>query len=530
MKSNRTFGRKGFVCAVLAAAALVACGGDSDEKIEESARGYVAAKDYNAATIQLKTLLQRNPNSANGRFLLGKTLLETGDPTAALVELQKAQELSVPDEQVLPEMARAMILLGQQIKVISQYAQTTLRDPAAQADLATSVAVAYALQNEPAKSLQQSQRALQSQPMYAPAVILQARLKVAENDLPGALLLLDEVLARNATDEKAGILKGDLLWRGKRDEAGALAAYNKVLEGTPNAVAAHVALIGIHSGAGRTTEARAQFDKLKKSAPNHPETLFIDAQFALQDGKPAVAREIAERMLKAMPENPRVLLLAAAAEYRLRSYVQAEGLLGRVLKVAPGHLPARHLLAQTYLRTGQANKALEALGSLIDSPKADGGSLALAGEAYMQIGDTKRADQAFQRAGKAAPDDTRVRTAVALAQFARGDTGAAVSALESIAAEDKGPRADFALVSARMQAGDTGGALKAVDAIAKKMPDKPLPDLLRGRVLLAKKDAAGAKAAFNAALAKDPKYFPAVSALAGLELVANNKDGARKRL
>ena len=38
-------------------------------------------------------------------------------------------------------------------------------------------------------------------------------------------------------------------------------------------------------------------------------------------------------------------------------------------------------------------------------------------------GDTVRAEAAFQRALKAAPDDSRLRTAVAVAQLARGVAG-----------------------------------------------------------------------------------------------------------
>lgn len=516
---------------VLAAALSAGCRGDSEDKLLESAQSYLAKKEYKSATIQLKTLLQRNANSAQGRYLLGKSLLETGDPTGALLELRKAQDLGVSADQVVPDMARAMLLTGEHARVLSQFGATSLGTPAAQADLQTSVSIAHAVSGQIDKAKEAMASALRANAQHAPALLLQARMKAGENDLDGALKVLDELLAREPGNDRAGTLKGELLWRGKRDEAGAMAALRKAIESAPGAVAAHVALIGIHAELGRPAESKTQFLALKKVAPNHPDTLYIEAQIALHEGNAAAARDIAGRLLKAMPDNPRLHMLAGAAAFRLRSYNQAESHLARALRSLPDHLGTRQLLAQTHLRTHQPAKALEVLAPAVEHKSVDGPTLALAGEAHMLLGDVKRADQMFQLAAKASPTDPRVRTTLALAQYARGETQPAIAALESIAADDAtGTRADLALVSARLRSGDLTGALKAVDALQKKTPEQALPDLLRGRILIARKDNAGATAAFEAALKKDPRFVPAASALAGLDLAAGRNDAARKRL
>jgi cellulose synthase operon protein C len=98
-----------------------------------------------------------------------------------------------------------------------------------------------------------------------------------------------------------------------------------------------------------------------------------------------------------------------------------------------------------------------------------------------------------------------------------------------VAAEDKGTRADIALVSARLRANDLNGALKAIDNIEKKQPDKALAYHLRGRVQLLKKDIPAAAKSFEAALAKEPNYFPAVASLAAIDLDGSKPDAARKR-
>ena len=500
---------------VMAAALLAGCNRESEDKLLQSAQEYIAKKDYKSAAIQLKSLLQRNTNSAVGRYTLGKTLLDSGDATGALVELRKARELGHPDDKVVPDLARAMLLGGEHAAVLTQFGSTVLTAAPAQADLLTSVSIAQAMAGQADKAKEAITRALQAYPQHVPAIVVQARVKAGEGDLDGALRLLDDALAREPGNERAGTLKGELLWRGKHDEAAAVAALNKTVAASPGAVAAHVALIGIHNGAGRAAEAKAQFEALKKAAPNHPDTLFIEAQQALQAGDARTARDIATRLLRGMPDNPRLQMLAGAADFRLGAYNQAESNLARALRALPQHLPTRQLLAQTYLRTNQPAKALEVLAPTVEQRTADGPTLALAGEAQMMLGDTKRADQMFQAAAKASPNDTRVRTSVALAQYARGETQGALAALETIAAEDNtGTRADMALITARLRGNDIAGALKAVDALQKKMPQSAMPDLLRGRVLLVKKDTAGATAAFEAALKKEPKFVPAATALA----------------
>ncbi len=523
---------KPLVATVVAASLLIlhGCGGESDDKLTASAKGYVDAKDFRAATIQLKVLLQRNPDSAMGRFLMGKTLLETGDAGAALVELRKASELATPEVQVLPEIARAMILAGEHAKVALQYAETQLKEPQAQADLSTSVAVSFGILGNLEKAREHSDRALRAVPRYPQAMVLQARLKAAEGDLDGTLVLLNEVLAKDPGNERAGVMKGELQWQAKQDPEGALTTLRQVLAASPKAVGARVALVGVLSAQDKIAEVKTQLVELQKVAPNHPDTLFIEAQLAFQGGNFTLARDITARILKAMPDSVRVLALAGAAEYRLNSFLQADNHLSRALKLQPTNLMVRQLLAQTHLRAGQATKAIEALLPAIEGANADGASLALAGEAYLQQGDNNRADDAFKRAAKSGSSDPKVRTTLALVQYARGDTTHAMSELEAISAGDKGPRADLALISARLRSNDTAGALKAVDALQAKMADRPLPDLLRGRILAFKQDLAGAAAAYEAALKKDANYFPAISSLASIDVAAGRGEVARKRL
>ena len=514
---------------LLTAALLAACGGRSEADMLSSAKQMLEKKDTQAALIQLKNVLQQRPDSGEARLLLGNTLLELGDPIAALVELRKAQELQVKDEEVVPPIARAMLLIGEEAKVLSQYRNTRLKDAQASADLATSLATALALAGEKDNAASMLNQALLAMPTYSRGIVMQARLKAAEGDMDGALKLLDGVLAREPSNDGAGVLKGEVLLLGKKDAEGALGSFRKVLAGNPKSMSAHVSIITILNDQKKPDEARAQFEVLKKAQPNHPETLFYQAQFAYTDKDFKTTKEVADRLLKVMPESPRALELAGAASFRLKRYPEAEATLGKALKNAPGLLLSRQLLAQTFLRTGQPQKTIELLQPLTDPKNPDATALALTAEAWLQLGDAKKSDAAYAAAEKAAPNDNRVRTSMAMSQILRGNSAGAATQLEAIAAEDKSPRADVALISARLRQNDLPGALKAIDGLEKKLPDKALAYNLRGRVLLLKRDLAGATKAFETALAKEPAYFPAVASLAAIDLEAGRPDAAKKR-
>ncbi len=521
----------GLLTATLVAAAitLAACGGQSSDDLAAAGKAAMAQRDYAAAIIQFKSALQKEPQSGELRLQLGLALLEMGDPVSALVELQKAQELQVADDKVIPPLARALVSVGDDTKLLAQYGDTRLNDPKAQADLLVSLASAHMARNDAQRGGELTDSALRLLPGYGPAVVLQARLQAASGDFDGALAQLDNVLGREPDNERAGVFKGEVQWFGKRDRDAALATFKRVLEKSPKSVAAHTSIITILNEQNQRDAARTQFAELKKVAPNHPDAVFFEAQFAFSDGDYKKSREYTDKLLKGVPNSARVLELAGAADFRLGRLAEAEAFLGRALKNAPGRLLSRQLLAQTYLRLNQPAKAIEVLNPVVEGKTPDASSLALAGEAYTRLGDNKKADAAFAAASKIAPDDPRIRTTVALAEMARGNSSGAIAKLEAVAAEDKGTRADLALVSARLRANDLAGALKAIDNIEKKQPDKALPYHLRGRVQLLKRDIPAATKSFEQALSKEPAYFPAIASLAAIDLDAKKPDDARQR-
>lgn len=504
------------------------CGAQSEKELIASAQAALAKNERGTATIHLKNAIDKNGDSAAARYLLGKTLLESSDPIAAMVELRKAEALSVEPDLVVPQMARARLALGETSGLISQSSKLQLKDPAANADLYTSLAAAHASQADPDAARQAIAVALRSKPDYAPGLVVQARLEAESGDVDAALAQLDALLAKDPLQEAAAVLRGDLLLVAKNNPAAALAAYEKALAANPQSLKANAGVITLLLRQGKLDQAKTQLATLKKAAPQHPETVFFEAQIAYMGKDFKRSREFTDAILKALPENLPALQLAGAAELGQGRDSQAQFFLGKVLKAAPGRLEPRHMLAQSFVRSGQPSKAIDALKPILATDKVDGTSLALAGEAWLQMGDAKKADAAFAAAAKSSPSNTRAQTSALLAQISQGNTSALLQ-LEALANSDRGTRTDLALISARLSQKDFAGALNAINALEKKVPTETTAPVLRGQVLLVQNKPGDAAKAFEVALTRDPKNFPATAGLASIDQRAGKADLARER-
>ena len=521
--------RVAFAAPLLLALLLAACGGEKPDAMVASAKEYLAKNDPKAAVIQLKNALQVNAELPEARYLLGIALLRSGDPVGAETELRKAIDLKHPVDQVAPPMARAMLALGQYKKLIDEFARVEPATAAGKAELQTALSGAHTALGQPDQARAALEVALAAAPYYAPALMAQVRQKALVKDFDGALTQVDGLLATAPGNFDTWKLKGDILQVGKMQPTEAMVAYRKALEVRADYVPAHTAILAMLLQQGKFDEAAKQFEQLRKVAPNQLQTKYFEAAMAYQKNDLKAAREAIQQVLKIVPASMQGLQLAGLIELRSNSLIQAEDYLARVVQAVPESLVGRRSLAATYLQAGQSAKALATIQPLLKRDDLDAATNSILGQTFLQTGDTRKAEEYFSKASKQDPKNTRTRTSLALTQLAGGREDAAFAELQDIAASDTDTSADMALISAHLTRREYDKALKAIDGLEKKEPNKPLAANLRGRTLLAKQDAAGARKSFERALAIDPMYFPAVASLAGLDMADKKPEEARKR-
>ncbi|MBN8507426.1 MAG: PEP-CTERM system TPR-repeat protein PrsT [Burkholderiales bacterium] len=515
---------------VLAActALLLACAEDSPEKHVAAAKLHFEKGDYKATAIEAKTALQKNPEQGEARFLLAQALLEDGNPVAAEVEFRKALAAKHPAAEVVPGLAQALLAIGKSKVIVDEFGQTRLGNPAADARLQTTLSIAFATLGKDDQAKAALEAALKADPQNSSARLLSAWRMAGARNIDGAMAVVEEVLSIEPANAEAWQMKGDLLLYGKRLPEEALVAYRKSAEADPRRPAGLLAVVDLLLRQGKIDEAAKELAELKKIAPRNPRVLVADAIVAYQLKDYKRAREVSQQLLRFGASNPQVLQIAGATELQLGALAQAEVLLAKALQLAPTLEIARRLLITTHLRAGQPAKALAELNAAAGKGDLPPSMYSLAGEVYLQNGDIKRAEELFSKALKLDPDDSRKRTALALAHLASGQS-AALDELQDIAGADSGVTADLALVSASLGKKDFDRALAALDRLEAKQPNKPLAANLRGRVYLARNDTASARKSFERALSIDPKYFAAAVSLARLDVAEKRPAEARKR-
>lgn len=517
---------------VAALSAVVGCGDRTETEILSAAQQFMAKKDTESALLELKTLLQANPGSAQGRYLLAKLLHAAGEMPAAEAELRRALEAGQPEHDVLPLLARTMLAEGKGSLLLQQYGEANLADGQADAELKTHLSEAAAASGDLTKAaalLDQARRRA-SDPRLVD--LQSARLAALRGDLGDALAQAQALITRQPDNADAITLKGDLLARPgpQVDLESAIVAWRQSLALKPENVGVHASVIAALIGKQDWSGANAQWAALKQVAPRHPQTQYFEALLAEHRGDFTRSREIAQQLLRRAPGDLRLLLLAGRAELRLGGLVQAETHFSKAMQAAPSAPAPRQSLAQVQLRNGQPDKALATLKPLLDATPPDVDAVLTAAYAHMQKGDSASASALYARAAQLSPTDVRVRTAAAIALLAKGQDVAAFKELQAIAAIDTGTVADLALINGKMQRGALDDALTAIGVLAAKTPDDPQPDHLRARVALQRKDVPAARRHFAQSLVRNPDYMPALMGLTTLDMMDKKPADAKARL
>ena len=514
---------------VLCFVSISACS-QSPEDLIVSAKDYISQKDNKTALIQIKNALQMNPKLAEGRFLLGSSLLEVGDAVGAELELRKALDLKFSQDLVVPLLAKSLLAQGNSKKLTAEFGQTLLGESSAKASLLMSLTTAYAMQGDLENAKSSHDTALLVDPTNVPARILIAKNKAIAGDAVAALSLVDQIISDSNNSFEAWKLQGDLLVVDQSKAAEAQLAYKKAIELKPDFLAAHTTLIALLFQQKNYVLAESQIENLKKILPNHPQTKLFEGQLAFHKKDLKAAKEFVQQVLRVAPSNIQALQLAGVVEFQLGAFSLAESYLAQVVKAAPDLLLPRRVLMQTYMRAGKPQKALPLVQYLTDKEDLDSDMLSTAGEVLLQNGDVKSAEAYFAKAASSTPNDARKKTALALTHLMSGRVDVALDELKLISERDSGTSADLALFSYHLNRKSFEAALGVVGVLDKKMQGKPLPAQLRGRVLFAKNDLPGARSSFERALVIDPLFFPAITSLAELDVLGKQPALAKSRL
>ena len=495
-----------------------ACDSKTPEAHFADAQTRIANAEERVAVIELKNAVQKNPQFAEARSLLGQMHFVFGDMPSALNELKRALDLGLDDHATRLHILKTKLALGHYSEIVGELEEETTLEPEFAVALAD--AYIYAGDYEKAKPL-----ALQGMHL-ADGLVVAAKLAHVENDLDRAQSYL------NRSVELAPRLTGTWLYKGeielmRAEGAQAQASFTEAsslpggeINGAMGAIRAMLVQEDLEGAA-------AGIEPLVARVPEYPPAQYLNGLIKFRqndiDGAEAALRIVQQYA----PDHLPTLYLMGVVKSQQGQLNQAADNLRRYLGRDESNLSVRKLLATVYSDQGKTEEVVELLKPL-GGRHSDPQVWALLGSAALREGDMTAATNAFSQAVELAPDMAPFRNQLALSLLSSGDEEAAKSELATAVELDGDQfQSDYILAMVEARKGNVDLAREAVERIIEKSPENPIGYNLRGATALAEGDLEVATANFRQALQQDPTYFPASSNLVRILEESEDLDGAR---
>ena len=478
--------------------------GYTEQERLQRAKDFRGEGKLQSSVIELKNALQKNPDNAQARWLLGEIYVDLGQAADAESELLKAKELGVPEESLKVPLGKALLAQGRYQRVLSDIKVGRESPPAVQAKITTLRGQAQFGLGQLDQACASFSQSLEIDNSHVPAYWGLAQCAAAKGNLGESRARLEQALKLDDKNSDTWSLLGNLE-RVSNNVAAAEAAYASALKYKPDNTDALLGRAAARIAEKRTDEASQDIDAVLKIARRDPVANHLRGVIYYGRGNYADAKTSFETALVGNPGYLPSILWLGYTDYAQKDYTQAERQFALYLRQDPGAVQVRALLALSQVRTGRKEAAQEALGLLRDVKFEDAPSLAALGQAHMLLGETDVAAQYFQQVVAKMPEQAEPRVDLATALLQKGESDKAVAQLDkAIALSPGNTQANEELIQALIQKKEFDKALAAIDAFQARQPKSPIPHHYRGLIAFQRNDAALAEAEFLKAWELEP--------------------------
>lgn len=503
----------------------------------EDALARYERKDLRSAIIQLKNALQADQRLLAAHVLMGKVLLESGDPVGAEVEFDESLRQGVSRGEVITFLGQAYLMQGKFNQLLERMTPAGL--PVAQ-QVAIHLLRANALAEK--DNIPGAQKELDDarglEPGSVSVRLAQVAINMRKGDLASAKKLTDEALSLAPNDPGAWNSRGSLQ-QSSGDREGALQSYAKASALSPKYLDPRITRAGLLIDLGRTDEAERELAAIKEIAPLEPRAAYFRALIAKSRGNRAATKAALEdvtRQLDPVPtdvlvNNKPMLMLDALAHYDLGNKEKASEKLALLLRRYPGDEAGTKLLSRLYLDEGNYSSATLLLEPLRRRLPEDPRVLSLLATAYMQNGNYRGASELLDQAVRHSDGAVDIRTDFGISLAGSGKDGQAIEQLRQAWVKDpKQMRTGMVLGTLYLRAGQPKKALEVIEALAKSQPDNLAVLNMLGVTRVAAGDRAGGRKAYEQVLMLSPGHQGAILNLGALDQAEGKLDAARQRL
>jgi cellulose synthase operon protein C len=494
-------------------------------------------KDISGAIIQLKNALQIDPNLLPVQLLLGKALMQSGEVAAAEVAFNEALRLGVNRAEVVVSLGQAYVAQGKQAQFLANntFAVAGL-PPGIQLKMHLLRAAAQADIGEADAALRSVDEARAIDKRNVDAWLAEVPIRIRARQFKEAAIAIDAALALTPDSAEARYQKGALA-HVQGDLRTALDAYDLALLADKRHVEARVARIGIAMDQGRYTDAAKAIEELQSVAPDEPRGAYMKALLADRngdrEGSLAGLKQVTE-LLDPVPIDfiryrPQLLMLNGLAHFGLRQTEKAKQYLEAFQRVQRNS-PVSKLLARIYMTDGNYAMAIDLLESYLRVQPGDGQALTLLANAHMAAGRNAKATALMQEALKS-KDSPAFRTTLGLSLIGDGQTANGIAELESAYRKDPRQRqAAVALGHLYLQTNQARKAIPVAEQLVKLQGNNAQYQNLLGMALGQSGNVAGARMAFEKAIAINPNLHQAKLNLVKVDIATSAYAAATARL
>jgi putative PEP-CTERM system TPR-repeat lipoprotein len=500
----------------------------SEKQLLERAKTFQKDGKTQSQLIELKNLLQKNPNHPEGRWLLGEAYAMQGYGREAEKELLRAQELGIDPEVIKVALGKSILDQGNFKRVLNEIR------PGPKSS-ARNIAAIKTLYGQAQLGLKQYDRgcalfreAQDTDASYVPAYWESAKCSLgfgkpleAEEEVAKALKVDDK-------NPESWRLQGDLL-RNQKKLVEAEKAYTTGLSYRPEHLESLIARAAVRVHLNNHKGATEDLDAVSKQVPAHPVVFHLKGIMLYKDKKYTEAKTAFENVLRTNPDYAPTLLWLGLTDYALNNLEQAVQSLGRYVSAVPGSAQVQAVLAVAKARLGGKSAAAETLAILDKLDVNDPQSLVLIGQAHLLAGDNDASSRYLARAVEKNPNATDPRVNLVAALLQKGDAPAAVSQAEEIFKKSPDdPRAAAILISALIETKQLDRALEVIAVLQKKAPNSPYAYVYRAAINSSKNNLDAAKTDLEHVLKLQPGHPLAGHSLAAIAIKQNKFDDARR--
>jgi tetratricopeptide (TPR) repeat protein len=549
---------------VFSSLALACSGGETAQRYIERGDQYAAEGRHDAAVIEYRNALKKEPTLAAVYTKLGDAYAEQGKPEEAYRAYCSAIDLDAADGHARVEAGRLLFSAGRFNEALVRAVQTLERDnqdvdaqilsgraltklkryDEAVAQLDAAVAVdhrpsAYAALGDAkqeagdAAGAEAAFRAgVERAPQSVDARIALAHYLAATERAAEAEEQLLQAVAANPSSELANRAAANFYVTNRRNQAAE--SFFKTAAAQPNQkMKSTLALADYYAAAQRYDDARAVLEGVT-SGPMATAAKVRRAAIELETGSPANARRLLDGVLKKRPTaealavNAQLLLREGKPDEELdrRHFESAERSFREVLRQHRLTGPATLQLARVRLATGHAADAIE----LAEQARAEGGARLTLAKALIADGQIERARDELSQLDASSPPSPEPAVLLGSIDLAAGNVPAArAHAARALAIA---PNAADALVLAARSASATGDAAAAEQHLVRAVASDP--DSFESHTMLAdfyasRRDFDRARTTLEQFAKRQPDLAAAQTALGIVLEAAGNAGDARAR-